>query len=70
MFTIEIKINGSMIGHIYGHNEGLAPEGKGETVYRWEYYRTESRELQNGTALHKRGDGIEALVCKILEATY
>ena len=68
MFTIEIKINGAMIGHIYGHNEGLAPEGKGESVYSWEYYRPEMRSIQHGKLLHKRDDGIESLICKILEA--
>ena len=67
MFTIELKINGSMIGHIYGHNEGIAPEGKGETLYSWEYYRPQIRELKHGTVLHHRAAGIEALVCKILE---
>ncbi len=54
MFTAEIKVNGSMIGHIYGHNEGIVPEGKGETTYSWEYYRTGSRELKKGTTLHYR----------------
>ena len=58
-----------MIGHIYGRNEELYPEGKGETIYAWEYYRPESRKLQSGTVLHKTEDGIESLICKILEAT-
>jgi len=69
MFTIEIKINGSMIGHIYGHNEGLDPDGSEKTVYSWEYYRVESRKLQHGTVLHKRDEGIESLICKILKET-
>jgi hypothetical protein len=68
MFTVEIKINGSMISHVYGHNEGLDPEGSGDTVYRWEYYHPSSRELKHGQVLHHRDEGIEPLICKILSA--
>ena len=68
MFTIEIKINGSMIGHIYGHNEGPDPNGTGDTKYAWEYYRPKSREIKHGTVFHSQEAGIESLVCKILEA--
>ena len=70
MFTIEIKINGAMIGHIYGHNEGLDPEGSGDTTYKWEYYRVESRKLEHGKVLHNRDCGIESLICKILGKTH
>ena len=55
-----------MIGHIYGHNEGMV---KDDTRYRWEYYRPETRKVQHGTVLHKRDAGIEPLICKILELT-
>lgn len=65
MFTVELKINGTMIGHIYGHNEGLEDEGL--TKYSWEYYRIESRKVTSGTVLHHRDDGLESLVAKILE---
>jgi hypothetical protein len=67
MFTIEIKINGAMIGHISGVNKGLDPEGKGESIYEVDYYKTESRQLAKGTIRHFRGNGIEHLVCLILE---
>ena len=64
MFTVEIKINGSLIGHIYGHNEGI--EESGDTKYTFEYYRPDSRKLINGNVLFKREDGIEKLISKIL----
>lgn len=64
MFTVEIKINGSLIGHIYGHNEGDLPNG--ESKYRYEYYETESRKVVNGNVTHKRHHGIRQLVNAIL----
>lgn len=65
MFTVEIKINGSLIGHIYGHNEGDSPDGKGDK-YRYEYYEPETREVRNGNVVHRRSDGIRKLVAAIL----
>jgi len=65
MFTVEIKINGSLIGHIYGHNEGV--DKNNNTEYTYEYYRPESRKLVNGKILFRREDGIENLICSILE---
>ena len=66
MFTVEIRINGSMIGHIYGHNEGENYK-TGLTTYRYEYYRPESQKIVNGSVLFKRNDGIEDLIRVILE---
>lgn len=65
MFTFEIRINGALIGHIYGHNEDrITPQG--EDTYRYEYYETESRRIANGGGTHKRSEGIRKLVAKIL----
>ena len=63
MFTVEIKINGSLIGHIYGHNEGPTPDGD---RYRYEYYETEKRKVVNGEVVHHRADGIRPLIAAIL----
>ena len=65
MFTVEIKINGSLINHIYGHNEGPAPVGLGDQ-YRYELYEVEKRDVKNGRVTHKRSDGINKLVAAIL----
>jgi hypothetical protein len=64
MFTVEIKINGTMIGHIYGHNEGDLANGK--CKYRYEYYEIEKRKVRNGMVEHARTDGIRQLVAAIL----
>ncbi len=64
MFEVDLKINGRMIGHIYGHNEG--EQSCGDTLYRYEYYRPESREIKCGTVMHERSTGIEKLVASIL----
>ena len=67
MFTIEIKINGSLVGHIYGHNEGHI-NAKGETLYRYEYYEVETRRVRPGTVRHVRKGGIRSLVVAILSS--
>ena len=66
MFSVEIKINGSMIAHIYGHNTSTFNE-KGETIYDYELYEVnkEVKALRYGKVSHKRGDGIFELVKKI-----
>jgi len=63
MFTVEIKINGALISHIYGHNQGDSPKG---CKYRYEYYETETRKIVNGTVIHARQKGIRELVNAIL----
>lgn len=63
MFTVEIRINGSMIGHIYGHNEGDTADG---CKYRYEYYEPETRKLIKGNIEHKRSKGIRQLITQIL----
>jgi hypothetical protein len=67
MFTVELKVNGAMIGHIHGVNKGLHPEGKGETIYEYEYYDVEERDLIKGKVFHKKGDGIKHLIRLILD---
>jgi len=66
MFTFEIKINGSLIAHIYGHNEGRYNE-EGETEYRYEYYETERPKLTTGTVFHDTEKGIRPLIVEILQ---
>jgi hypothetical protein len=65
MFTFEIRINGSLIGHIYGHNEARSDK-EGRTEYSYEYYDVENRQTHKGTVFHRRNDGIRPLVTKIL----
>lgn len=67
MFSIEIKINGSMIAHIYGHNEGTY-NSAGETQYSYELYEVNKGEkaLKYGGVEHIRNEGIFTLIKKIL----
>jgi hypothetical protein len=64
MFTVEIKVNGSLIGHIYGRN--MSGDKDGKCWYNYEYYEPETRHVMKGTVPHKREDGIRALVTTIL----
>ncbi len=63
MFTVEIRINGSLISHIYGQNRGMTGE---LTNYAYEYYEPETRNLKKGTVQHDRDAGITPLITKIL----
>lgn len=65
MFSVEIKINGSMIAHIYGHNT-MKFNDSGETIYDYELYEVNSKKgLREGFVAHKRGEGIFELIKKI-----
>lgn len=65
MFTLEIRINGTMLVHVYGHNEGEINDAN-QTKYRYELYRLDSREVVNGEVWHYRHEGIEPLIASIL----
>ena len=64
MMTVEIKINGCLIGHIYAVNEGYV---NGKYRYRFDYYDVGKAELKKGNrVLHKRDDGALVLTKKII----
>jgi len=65
MFTVEIRINGTLIAHVYGRNVGSGSK-QGLTHYYYELYRTGNRNLITGDVEHKRDNGIEALIVKVL----
>lgn len=70
MFSVEIRINSQLIGHIKGKRvtpielEMLADESDSE--YEYEYYDVESGVLVHGTVTHRRKDKIRRLINLIL----
>lgn len=65
MFTLEIKINGSLIAHVYGLNVG---ETKAKlSVYNFEYYQPGDGTVYKGMVKHRREDGINKLIMLILD---
>jgi hypothetical protein len=69
MLTVELKINGTLVGHIYGVNKGECPreDGYGRyTIYEYEYYEPGNKKLIDGTVFHKREDGLRKLIEIIL----
>lgn len=66
MFTAEIRINGSLINHIYGRNVRDLPSGACE--YEFEVYTIETKQVRKGTVQHRQSEGINALVAAILTA--
>ena len=68
MFTVEIKINGALIGHVYGKNLGVV-SGDADgviTKYGYEYYEPEKRKITSGEVKHHRSKGVRPLLTKIL----
>ena len=71
MFTVEIRINGSLVSHIYGVNvtdSHPINNGKGDR-YDCQVYDVEKRASRDVSVRHHRRDGINALVAKILNKT-
>lgn len=64
MFTTEVRVNGTLVVFIYGHNEGSYLPGLSR--YKYELYQPETERVQTGEVAHKRSDGILRLVQKIL----
>lgn len=67
MFTVEVRINGSLIAHISGHNKEELMDGS--CAYSYELYEVESKRISTGSVNHSRQDGILPLVAKILDAS-
>ena len=65
MFTVELKINGALVGHIHGQNIGNLDCNNCE--YSYEYYDVSKREISKGTITHARSDGIRNLIRTILD---
>ena len=63
MITVEIRINGALIGHIYAVNERGASDGLCE--YRYEYYEPDRGGLVTGKVKHERTKGAAELVKKL-----
>lgn len=63
--SIELKINGTIIGHIYYHNEGYITEG--ECQYLYEYHSWPNGvTITDGVVIHTRVQGVEVLAELIL----
>lgn len=68
MFTAELKINGAMIGILYGHRTEKVGDNHGY-VYEYSYWEPRSEKLITGEIEHKYEDGLDALVAKTLGQT-
>ncbi len=61
MMSIEAKINGNLIGHVYIHNILFGDNG-GNDIYKVEYYRpNQEPSVINFKIAHKKEDGPEKL---------
>lgn len=64
MFTVEIRINGMLINHIYGRN--MTAKVKGQDCYKYELYETETQKIRTGEVHHNPKNGIRQLIAEIL----
>lgn len=62
--TVEFKINGNLVGHIYYHNEGYVDDDL--CTYTYEYHSWPKKKDKVGQLNHFRSEGVEVLVHKIL----
>ncbi|MDO8640252.1 MAG: hypothetical protein Q7R33_01800 [Nitrosarchaeum sp.] len=73
MITVEIKVNGCLIEHIYAKNIAHVSDTDGgpENLYDYEIYRVskgqKTGEIISGSLTHLYEDGAEVLVQKILQ---
>ena len=70
MFSVEVKINGVLIGHLYGHNNGHMESDalSDKCLYSYEYYEPGTgKEVKRGNITHKRDDGAAKLVSEIFK---
>lgn len=65
MFSTEIRVNGEMIGHLYGQNIGYTNPNKHNYFYR--YYDVTTGITTEGYVTHERDKGIKVLLAKIME---
>jgi len=64
VLSAELKVNGTLIAHVYARN--VAEAGGDVCVYDYEYYQVESRRVHNGTVRHARSKGLRKLIVEIL----
>ncbi len=68
MLTTEIKVNGTLIGHIYARNIGSVSTIDPSTCqYEYEIYYVGRNMTKTGQISHDRGDGFEGLIWEILK---
>lgn len=65
MLTVEIKVNGQMIGHCYCQN--VTPELADDCEYNVVYYRVGNVKVKKFKIVHKESDGAEILIRKVFE---
>lgn len=66
MLTAEIRVNTTLIGHLYIVNEGLFITKPEFTQYRYEYYEPD-KNIITGKVIHKRSEGALTLIETVIK---
>ena len=64
MFSVEVKINSQLVGHVYCRN--VRDVNIDICEYEYRYYEPETGKVFDGSLNHKRSEGIKVLIRKIL----
>jgi hypothetical protein len=71
MISMDMKVNGVLIGHIYCHNEGSIHMDNVLDLcqYYWEYHKIGERKskIQRGCVSHRRKEGALKLFSLIIK---
>ena len=67
MMTIEIKINGCLISHVYAVNHSTLDIINHRCMYDCFFTRTDRKSTKSFKITHDRDDGAEVLAEKILK---
>ena len=66
MLTVELKVNGGLIGFIKIVNRSFTYNGE-HNYYKYSYYNVDKDTIIRGSVLHKRADGALTLLNYITE---
>ena len=67
MLTVEYRVNGQLIGFTNIKNIGLVDDKVGMYYYEFNHKPIELAGTMSGCLTHKREDGFEVLVQKVLQ---
>ena len=63
--SVELKINGILIGNVYYHNEGYLDDST--CAYSYEYHSWPESDAIKGKLIHVRPEGVEKLILLVFK---
>lgn len=70
MFSIEVKVNNLLVGHLYAKNKGYVLDYPELCHYSCRYYMPETGQVSECEVWHNREEGINELVRKVFNELF